>query len=115
MEQKATTSGSMKISEDVVRTIVKTVLSEIDGVSSLASHVPGDSVWKNPAAAPVSVSLEAEVAVIGIAVNLSSGYRLKDVAEQIQTRVKNTVQDMTGIAVSRVNIYVAGIQTGKTE
>ncbi len=110
MEQKATTSGSMKISEDVVRTIVKTVLSEMDGVHSLASRTAGDSVWKSPVLSPIGVSLEADVAVIEIAVNLCYGFRLRDVAEQIQNRVKNTVQDMTGIAVSRVNVQVADIR-----
>ena len=37
-------------------------------------------------------------------------YRVKTVSEQIQQRVKDAVQDMTGVTVSRVDVYVAGIK-----
>ena len=110
MEQKTSTSGSMKISENVIRTIVRTVLSEIDGVHSLASRTGEGSGWKSPVLSPVTVSLEADVAVIDIGINLCAGFRLRDVAEQVQRRVKDTGQDMTGIAVSRVNVQVADVR-----
>ena len=73
MEQKAAASGSMKISENVICTIVRTVLSEIDGVHSLASRTAGESGWKSPVLSPVTVSLEADVAVIDIGINLAPG------------------------------------------
>lgn len=105
MEQKNPASGSMKISVEVIRTIVRNVLAEIEGVHSLASYTASSSLKS-----PIAISLEAEIAVIDIAVNLCNGYRIKDVAKQIQARVKDTVQDMTGIAVSRVNVLVADIR-----
>ena len=35
------------------------------------------------------------------------GYKVKDIAEKIQNDIKEEVQNMTGITVSAVNIYVA--------
>ena len=114
MEQKNTTSGSVKISVDVLRTIVRNVLSETEGVHSLVSRTATNSGWKAPMAAPIETTLNAEVAVVNVAVNLCYGYRLKDVAQQIQARVKDTIQDMTGIAVSRVNVLIADIRKKET-
>ena len=113
MDQKNTAaSGSIKISEEVVGTIVKTVLDEIDGVHSLTIRPvdPSDMLFRASVLKPIAITLNADVAAIDIAVNLCFGYRVKTVSEQIQQRVKDTVQDMTGVTVSRVNVYVAGVK-----
>lgn len=112
MELNNVVIGNVKISEEVISAIVKNVLAEIEGVHSLAlKPVSPAEVLKNSSAMkPVAISVEAEVAAIDIAINLCYGYRLKAVADQIQRRVKDAVQDMTGITVSKVNVYVAGIK-----
>ncbi len=117
MEQKNTAAtGSIKISEEVVGTIVETVLNEIEGVHSLTNRPvePSDVLLRAALLKPISISLNADVATIDVAVNLCFGYRVKTVSEQIQQRVKDAVQDMTGITVSRVNVYVAGIKAKET-
>ncbi len=113
MEQKNTAaSGSIKISEEVVATIVKTVLEEIDGVHSVATRPvsASDVLLRGSMLKPISITLNADVATIDIVVNLCFGCRVKTVAEQIQQRVKDTVQSMTGVTVNRVNVYIAGIK-----
>ena len=103
--------GSVKISEEVIATIVQSVLDEMEGVHSLAARsVAPSAMLKTAALKPISIYLSAEVAAIDISVNLCFGVKLKTVAEQIQQRVKDTVQDMTGVAVSKVNVYVAGVK-----
>ncbi|MGI5893545.1 MAG: Asp23/Gls24 family envelope stress response protein [Candidatus Merdivicinus sp.] len=111
MDQKNTTSGSMKISVNVIKTIVKNVLSEIEGVHSLAACSACGAGFRMP----IEISLDVEIAVVNVAVNCCYGCRLKDVAKQIQVRVKDTIQDMTGIAVSRVNVLIADIRMKETE
>ena len=111
MELKNTkTAGSIKISEDVIETIVKTVLSETDGVQSLATPLvkASEMVIKNVTLKPISVVLSADSAAIDININLDYGVKVKPVAETVQQRVKDTVQDMTGVAVNKVNVYIAG-------
>ena len=41
--------------------------------------------------------------------NIKAGVNIPETAEKIQSAVKEAVQNMTGIAVSRVNINIAGI------
>ena len=114
MDQKNTAaSGSIKISEEVVGTIVKTVLDEIDGGHSLTTRPvdPSDSLKRTTVLKPISITLNADVAAIDIAVNLCFGYRVKTVSEQIQQRVKDSVQDMTGFRIALVKVYDAGAKS----
>lgn len=41
---------------------------------------------------------------------LAGGYKIPAVAEKVQKAVKESVQSMTGITVSRVNMVVAGVR-----
>ena len=41
------------------------------------------------------------------------GSRIPDVAYEIQTRVKKSVENMTGLKVSEVNVHVQGVKTEK--
>ena len=54
-------------------------------------------------------------AQIDLYVNLLYGYKIKEVAEEIQKQVKSMVQNMTGITVSKVNIKVTGIVVDSEE
>ena len=57
----------------------------------------------------------ADSAQIDLYVNLLYGYKIKEVAEEIQKKVKSMVQNMTGITVSKVNIKVTGIVVDSEE
>ena len=62
-----------------------------------------------PAAAPVSVSVVNDMVEITIRLVLIHGYRLNNVAEQVQQKVKENVQSMTGVIVSKVHVVAADI------
>jgi len=105
-------TGNVRISDGVIASLVARILDEIDGVHSLAVK-PASIVEKlvNPEEfRPVVTTIEEGAAEIDISVNLCFGCHMKEVAATIQERVKNAVQDMTGIAVSKVNVFVAGIK-----
>lgn len=106
------TTGSIRISDGVIVSVVGKILDEIDGVHSLAvKPAPAMEKLLFPAAfRPVVTTLSEGAAVIDISVNLCFGCRMKEVASLIQQRVKDAVQDMTGIAVSKVNVYIAGVK-----
>lgn len=110
MEQnRPVATGNLKISEEVVSTIAKQVIAETEGVYSLAPQPVSlkDTVLKAGIQKPVRITLNSDVAVIDIGVILKMGYKVKDIAEKIQNDIKEEVQNMTGITVSAVNVYVA--------
>ena len=105
-------AGTLSISEDVIATIAANTTTEIEGVPALAnfySNVVSSWFWKKQSSRPIIINLNDDVATIDIHVSLRSGVRIPDVAQNIQRSVKDAVQNMTGIAVTKVNVYVSGI------
>ncbi|MFA9380843.1 MAG: Asp23/Gls24 family envelope stress response protein [Acetanaerobacterium sp.] len=105
------TVGSLKISEEVLSKIASTAAREINGVAALAAMPTTFKglVSKPVVPRPVKIVVRDDVAVIDVYVNLVSGAKIQEVAQQIQSNVKASVQSMTGIAVSKVNVHVVSI------
>lgn len=103
--KKAIAAGEVKISENVIRSIASVAAKEVEGVSGLAET--GRSLLAP--AAPVSVTVVNDLVEITLRLVLMSGYRLTTVAEQVQQNVKESVQSMTGVIVSKVHVVAADI------
>lgn len=98
-------TGTLKISENVIVTVAKLAIAEVAGVDGLAVK---KSLLKKDAS-PIQVHLLGDVVEITVSIIVKHGCRATTVAETVQETVKEQVQTMTGIAVSRVNVLVAGI------
>ncbi|MBR5090306.1 MAG: Asp23/Gls24 family envelope stress response protein [Ruminiclostridium sp.] len=109
------TSGSLQVSTYVIVSIAETAASEVEGVAVNSVNkfaVLGGAPLTSKLVSPIKVRLDSDSAVIDIAVVTESGYRAYEVAKSVQEHVKSSVQNMTGIAVSKVNVKIVGI-TGK--
>lgn len=104
--------GTLRISRDVIATIAKSAATEVDGIYGMAklSSELKDIFNKGQTVKPVTVEIKDEIAEITVNVILTGGYKIPAVAEKVQKAVKESVQSMTGITVSRVNMVVAGVR-----
>ncbi len=104
-------AGSLRISQEVVTTIASNAVKEIEGVASLAAFTSNITGWliRKQTSRPIVVNLNDDVAVIDIHVNIKYGARIPEVSSAIQRSVKESVQNMTGITVTKVNVNIAGI------
>jgi len=92
-------------------TIAKSATLEVEGVDSVSEY-PYDikgiftkgQIQKN-----VSVCLNDELAEVTVQMIIKNGYRIGAVSERVQKAVKEAIQSMTGITVSKVNVVIAGI------
>ena len=103
--------GNLKISQEVIATIAGVAAREIEGVFGMA-QAPGNLkklIAKSPSSRSVNITMNDDIAVIDVYVTLRYGAKIPEVSQSIQTSVKEAVQTMTGIVVSRVNVFVAGI------
>lgn len=103
-------TGSLQISHEVIATIASVAALEIEGVARLAQRSPG--LYRNPPRKQkkaVEVILSDDIVEINMGLALHFGARINQVCTAVQTAVKDNVQTMTGMMVSKVNIYVAGI------
>ena len=50
-----------------------------------------------------------DVAAIDMSIIVKNGVKAVNVAQEVQTVVKENVQNMTGVPVARVNVTVGGV------
>lgn len=103
--------GSINISDDVIVTMVKTAVKEIDNVASLASVGPAvtDLLSKKSTAKGVKVQFGEESIIIDAAILVKYGNNVVSVAKTVQEQVTNAVQSMTGVGQVTVNVHVSGV------
>ncbi len=103
-------ADSVKISEDVIAKITEAAVNNVEGVRGLA--VPKKSFLSaifRASKDPVSIRMNCGSAEISIKIVVSDSCKVKSAAEKIQKQVKEDVQNMTGIAVTKVNVFVKDI------
>lgn len=103
--------GTLKISEEVIAAIVKNSVAETDGVYSIlpSRKTIKDFFVTKEDYGDISVSLNDDVVEISLKIVVKGKSKAIAVAENVQTNVKSSVQSMTGITVSRVNVIVSDI------
>lgn len=111
--------GIVKISDEVVSVIAGIAAEEIDGVMEFQHGVTNNISHllkgKKSSGKSVKVILEEDRAKIEMAVTVEYGVKILDVIGAVQENVKNTVEAMTGLIVSSVDIYVQNIYLPKTQ
>lgn len=110
--------GIVKISDDVVCVIAGIAAAEINGIVEISQGVTGGLTQiltgkKNPSKG-VKVTVEEESTNIDLVIAVEYGVKIPDVVLQVQENVKKTVETMTGLKVSAVNVSVQNILVPKT-
>ncbi len=104
-------SGSLQISTDVIAKIARLATLEVDGVNAVSLGTAGVKglLPKARGRRPIEVMLSDDVAEITVYVQVKYGSKVPQLGSRVQESVKNAVQNMTGITVSKVNIVITGV------
>ena len=110
------TMGNIKISVDVVSKIASIAASEIEGVSGMcSSFVEGVAQRlgaKKNASQGVRVDIADNSAEIDLYLVVMYGVKIPELAWNVQEKVKQSVEEMTGLTVEAVNIHIESIDFG---
>ena len=104
--------GSVQIADEVVAMIASLAAMEVEGVYSLAGKVTNELMSK---VGVKNLTRGVKVEVIGsdvkveLVVMLEYGYNIPATSQKVQERVKNAIENMTGLTVTDVNIRIAGV------
>lgn len=116
--KKTVTHGAVKIADEVVKIIAGLAASEVPGVAGMSGGVVG-GIAERLGRKNLSKGIKAEVGeketAIEISIIVEYGTRIPEVASQIQQKVKEVVQNMTGLKVKEVTINVQGVSLGGKE
>ena len=103
--------GSLQISTDVIAKIARLAALEVDGVREVKAcpYSMKSLLGRLATPKPVEVTLQDEVAEITVNVTIAYGARIPALSEKVQQNIKASVQNMTSITVSRVNVVITGV------
>ena len=110
--------GVINIADEVVSTIAGLAAKKIEGVASMKSGIVGgiaSSLKRQNPGKGVKVDTGEEEAVIDLSINVKYGYLIPDVSQKIQKAVRKAIEDMTGLKVAQINIYVQGLDFAEEE
>ena len=112
MDVQKTIGGSLQISTEVLAKIARLAALEIDGVAEVTTggsqNVRG-LLGRTGLQKPVNVVLEDGIATVTVHLVAVYGSKIMPLCEKVQENVKQTIQNMTGITVARVDVLVVGL------
>lgn len=104
--------GVVQIADDVVAMIASLATTEVEGVSAMAGNITNELMSKvgmKSLTKGVKVDVLGKNVTIDLAVTMEYGYNIPATCQKVQTKVKNAVENMTGLNCTDVNIRIAGV------
>ena len=105
--------GEVQIADEVVAIIAGLAAMEVEGVASMAGNATRELISKlgmKSLSKGVKVDVLDGIVTVSLALNLKYNYSIVEVSARVQEKVKNAIENMTGLEVADVNIRVAGVE-----
>lgn len=105
--------GQIQIADDVLAIIAGTAALEVSGVyasHSVAARDVSARFAKRNFAKGVKINTTDGMVSTEIAIVIRFGYKVHEVSEEVQSRVKLALETMVGMKVKEVNVSVIGLQ-----
>ncbi len=110
--------GKVQISNEVVASIAGLAALEVKGVQSTIGSITNEIAGKfgiRNFGKGVKAAIEGDVVTVDMNLNMSYGYNILKTCKQVQEKVKQAVESMTGLSVGNVNIHIAGVAIDKEQ
>ena len=107
----------LKINEEVLAKMASVAAMEVEGVHAIStkiSDIKGIVDRGFNKGVKATVASDGEI-TLDVYISIKQEANVKDVAAAVQQNVKEKVQNMTGSAVSRVNVHIADVELTKPE
>ncbi len=105
--------GSVQISDDVISALVSLSVSDVEGVVSIGAKPSTldikDILSKKGFGKNVRTELKDNALNIDVDITVNYGTSVNDIAEKVQSVVRDAVVDATGLDVNAVSVHVCGI------
>lgn len=104
--------GTVQIADEVVAMIASLATTEVEGVSSMAGTISNELMSKvgvKNLTKGVRVEVLGSNVKVELAVMMDYGYNIPATSQKVQERVKNAIENMTGLTVTDVNLRIAGV------
>jgi len=110
------TNGSINISEDVIYSMVKAAITEVEGVAGLANTAGAELaelLGLKTVTKGVKVQFDNNQVIVDTIITVAYGSNIVQVAKEVQDKVAGLVEATTGFEKPQVNVHVSGISFDK--
>ncbi len=104
--------GKVTFANDVIAVIAGLAATEVEGVAGMSGSIMGDIaeiLGRKNLTKGVKVEVGNEETAVDLYVIIDYGVKIHNVCENVQDAVKTSVENMTGLRVVEVNVYIQGI------
>ncbi len=108
--------GAVQIADDVVAMIASLAATEVEGVSATNGNITNEimnKVAKKNISRGVKVDILGQNVMVDLTVIMDYGYNIPATCQKVQLKVKNAIENMTGLNCTDVNIRIAAINMKK--
>lgn len=108
--------GAVQIADDVVAMIAYLAATEVEGVSATNGNITNEimnKVAKKNISRGVKVDILGQNVMVDLTVIMDYGYNIPATCQKVQLKVKNAIENMTGLNCTDVNIRIAAINMKK--
>ena len=108
--------GNVQISEQVVAVIAGIAATEGEGVSSLVGNITTELVSKiglGSLSKGVKIKMVDDSVIVNVTIDIFYGCSVPKVSRNVQERVTSAIENMTGLSVAEVNVFVADVTIDK--
>lgn len=111
-------NGELIIADDVIAIIAGISATEAPGVASMAGGWSGEIIARmgiRDLSKGVKIEVDGEQVSVLLSLNVKYGYSIPEVSADVQEKVAQAIESMTGLRVLDVNIRIAGVVTSEDE
>ena len=110
--------GSVRVTDDVIAVIAGLAATEVDGVSAMSGNITNELMSKvgvKNLAKGVRAEILGRKVKIALSLIIDYGVNIPTTCGKVQERVKSTIENMTGLTVTDVNVRIAGVDMNKNK
>ena len=110
--------GDVVIADEVLAIIAGIAATEVEGVHSMDGGWSGEFISKlgiKDLARGVKVQVREGEVKVDLSLNMEYGYAIPKVSDLVQDKVSASINNMTGLNVSEVNIRISGVVNKENE
>ncbi len=110
--------GDVVIADEVLAIIAGIAATEVEGVHSMDGGWSGQFISKlgiKDLARGVKVQVREGEVKVDLSLNMEYGYAIPKVSDLVQDKVSASINNMTGLNVSEVNIRISGVVDKENE
>lgn len=104
--------GEVRIADSVVANIALLAAKETEGVFDTVGNAANEIMTKvgvKSASKGVRVEIAEGIVSVDLALIMQYGFNIPNTCKKVQDKVKNAIENMTGLKVDDVNIRISGI------